>query len=277
MGIKFFGQYLIESGEVDAVGLRAALGLMELENLTVGELAVRAGFASESDCRRVNGEQRRLDRPFGELAREMGVLNSVELEELLQSQLDTRIGIGDALVRLELLTRDHLSELEDLFKRDQAGFSSGGVVLPEALAGNRAAGCVVEMLPRYLMRLARLDAVLGDAEPFGTSDAELKLGASLVMVGNAGLEIHLLAAPSFARKLTAGIVRADEDSLSAELCLDGLGEFLNVLAGNTISSLESRGLEFRMEAPSYGRTPREGWCFDIASNWGKASLVLDEP
>jgi len=67
MRVKFFGQVLLEQGEIDELQLRQALDLMERENRTIGELAVSAGFASEAEGRRVNGEQRRLDLSFGEL------------------------------------------------------------------------------------------------------------------------------------------------------------------------------------------------------------------
>lgn len=276
MGIKFFGQFLIETGEVGPESLRSALDLMERENLTLGELAVQAGFADAADCRRVNGEQRRLDLPFGELARAMGILNSIELEELLQSQLETRIGVGEALLRLGHLTRDRLAELEDLFKRDQEQISRGDVVLPDALSNNQLATRLVDMLPRHTMRMARLEARVGDAGPPRASDPEVNLVASLVMVGSPGVEIHLLTELSFARKLGAGIAGLPESSVTADLCLDGLGEFLNVLAGNAMSSLEAEGVAYRLEAPRYGQSPQAGWWFEIASNWGRAALVLNE-
>lgn len=91
-----------------------------------------------------------------------------------------------------------------------------------------------------------------------------------------GVEMHLLSEISFARKLGAGIARLPEESLNAELCLDGLGEYLNVLAGNAMSCLEMRGLEYRLESPRYGQFPEEGWRFAVASDWGKATLVLTE-
>ena len=99
MSVVFFGQFLIERGEIDAVQLREALDLMEQENRTLGELAAAAGYATAADARRVNGEQRRLDLPFGEIALRMGVLNSVELEDLLLVQHETRLHLHDAIAR----------------------------------------------------------------------------------------------------------------------------------------------------------------------------------
>lgn len=276
MGIKFFGQFLIELGVVDAAGLHAALELMEQENLTVGDLAVRAGFATEAECLRVNTEQRRLDRRFGELAQEMGILNAVEVEEILLNQLETRINVGDALIRLGQITREQLSEYEELFKRDQADVGRGNAILPKALANIRVAKTLVDLLPRLCMRTARLAVRIADGQIFVAPDPETNLVASVMMTGNPGVEVLMLAEIAFARKLSSGIAGLPEDSLNAELCLDGLGEFLNVLAGNAMSDLETKGVEYRLEAPRYGHFPQDGWHFRIASDWGKASLVLLE-
>ena len=61
MSVVFFGQFLIERGEIDEAELREALNLMEYENRTLGEIAVDVNYTSAADARRVNGEQRRLD------------------------------------------------------------------------------------------------------------------------------------------------------------------------------------------------------------------------
>ena len=180
------------------------------------------------------------------------------------------------MVQLGHLTRDRLVELEDLFKQDQAQTTRGDVVLPEALSMNRLASRFVDMLPRHTMRMARLEARVDEPQPLRVGDPELNLVASLAVVGSPGLEIHLLTELSFARKLGAGIAGLPESSVSADLCLDGLGEFLNVLAGNAMSCLEAQGVEYRLEAPRYGQSPQAGWWFEIASNWGRAALVLNE-
>ncbi|MCP4036707.1 MAG: hypothetical protein GY733_07200, partial [bacterium] len=172
--------------------------------------------------------------------------------------------------------RDQLIELEDQFKQDQAMAPQGAPALPDALVRNRIAACVVDMFPRYCMRMARMEVALGEAQTSRPGDPDLHLISSLVIVGSPGVEVHLISETAFARKLAAGIARLPESSLTAELCLDGLGEFLNVLAGNAMSVLESQGLGHRLEAPRYGRFPDEGWFFAVSSDYGKAVLVLCE-
>jgi hypothetical protein len=276
MGVTFFGQFLIERGEIDSQQLCQALDLMESENRSLGELAIEAGFADESDCRRVNGEQRRLDKPFGELAQQMGILNSVELEELLQLQQQSRLQVSDAMLRLGHIPIDRLAALEDVYKRDQACFQGGDSRLPGPLSGNRLARCLVDMLPRYFLRLARIDSQIDRGCELEDLDSELKMAASLTLVGSPGVDMCLTTGHSFARRVASGISGLPDSVLSPELCIDALGEFLNVMAGNAMMSLQSEGLEYRLEAPRYDETPRYGWMFYVASDRGAACFILNE-
>lgn len=273
MGLQFFGQFMIARGEIDASQLRAGLDLMESKNQTLGELAVEAGCATSAECRRVNGEQRRLDRPFGELAVEMGVLDSIELEELLQKQQETRMNISDALLSLEYTTPNRINALEDLFKREQADHKAGNPQLPEPLQGIRVAECLIDLLPRYCNRMARLEVKLDAGTRLAESD-RFELVASLGMVGNPGVKMVLCADRTFGRQLASGIAGLSADSLSDELCLDAVGEFLNVLGGNVVSILESEGHIYRLEAPRFSVPPVDGWRFAIAAQQGEAAFVL---
>jgi len=277
MRVKFFGQFLIEQGEIDELQLRQALNLMERENRSIGELAVIAGFASEAEARRVHGEQRRLDLPMGELAVRMGVLNSVELEELLLVQLQTRLNLEEAIVRLGLIPEDRVARLLDAFKQEQGQHQeldgAGEIELPPALCGNRVAERLLSLLPRMCCRVGRLEVKIGRGEPLD-SLLEQVLVASLEIVGSHGVVMTLAAERGFGEMLALGISGIDDKLLASELAVDALGEFLNVLAGNVAASLEAEGLESRLQAPKFGVLPTEGTRFPIASNYGSAEFVL---
>jgi hypothetical protein len=270
---KFFGQFLLEQGAIDAMQLRAALDLMERENQTIGEIAIAGGFASAAECRRVHGEQRRKDLPWGELAVQMGVLNNIELDELLRIQRGTRLPLAGALVHLELLAADQARALHDAFKSEQTDVPAE-LELPGALAGNRAAEVTVELLTRLLRRIVGIDAQLGpgrevEALPEGA------LLASVPVVGTHGVRITMIVETRFGEKLAAGLLGFDLEDLAAELSLDAIGEFLNVLAGNVVSLLDEV-LEFRLEPPCYGVLPTAGYAFDLETEGdGRAQLILE--
>ena len=272
---EFFGQFLLRRGEIEELQLRQALDLMEELNPTVGTLAVAEGFASEADCRRVNDEQRRTDLPFGELAMQMGVLNSIELEELLQQQRETRVDLAAALVELGCLPDDTARDLYDEWKSEQEQFPSLGVELPAPLHGSPTADLVVGLIEKMFRRVADLPVRLGEGEALGESPDRVLL-ASTDAVGTRPLRVTLLVDQVFGEKLARGLLGMELESLAAELALEAVGEFLNIMMGNVLATLEEQGYELRLEAPRYGVLPTSGWVFPIVSEAdGSAELVIE--
>lgn len=272
---EFFGQFLIRRGEIDAQQLREALDLMEELNLQLGALAVAEGFATEADCRRVNDEQRRTDLPFGELAMRMGVLSAIELEELLQQQRETRVDLGAALAELGSLPDDRARDLHDEWKSEQEQQAEVGVDLPALLHGSPSAELVVGLLPRMFRRVADLEVMLGPGEPIGQPSGRV-LVASIDAVGTRPVRVTLLVDQPFGERLARGLLGMELDSLASELALEAVGEFLNVMMGNVVGTLEERSYLLRLESPRYGVLPSGGWVFPISSEAdGEAELVVE--
>lgn len=272
MSVRFFGQYLIECGEIDAAQLREALNLMEQENRTLGEIAVASGFASPADVRRVNGEQRRLDLPFGEIAKRMGVLNTVEVDELLAIQHETRVQLHDAIARLELLAEDRLSQRLDDYRRDHAD-APAAVDLPAPLRSHRPAGEVLSRFPRLCRRLGHVEVRVGSGQVLDAR-IDFPLVASIAIIGSRGLEVTLAADLLLGEKLALGLSGIGDEELARELAVDAIGEFLNILLGNTASALEVEGLESRIAQPRFGVSPTDGFAFPVGSHYGEATLVI---
>lgn len=275
MSVEFFGQFLLRQGELDDLQLRQALELMEEVNQALGELAVEQGFASEADCRRVNGEQRRKDLPFGELAMQMGVLNSVELEELLVTQQKTRVDLRKALVELGLLPEDRAQLLHDQWKSEQASEVSGSSQLPHALRGNRTAELTMGLFARMCQRVADLNVKVGPGHELEGLPENVLL-ATIPVMGTQPLRITLLVDHTFGERLARGLLGMQLDALAGELSLEAVGEFLNVLMGNVVATLGEEALDLRLEPPSYGVLPTRGWRFEIVTEaTGSAEIVLE--
>jgi hypothetical protein len=273
--LEFFGQFLLRRGEIEAEQLRQALDLMEELNQPLGELAVAEGFATEADCRRVNDEQRRTDLPFGELAMQMGVLNSIELEEILHQQRETRVDLDAALVELGCLPEDRLQDLHDEWKSEQEVRPDPVVELPPALHGSPSADLVVGLLPRMLRRVADLEVKVGPGQALDRPPDRVLL-ASIDAVGTRPLRISLMVDPSFGERLARGLLGMQLDALAAELSLDAVGEFLNIMMGTVVATLEQQSHELRLEPPRYGILPTSGWSFPIVSQAdGCAEMVLE--
>lgn len=269
MGVKFFGQYLIENRAIDSDQLRAALDLMDQHNRTLGEIAVAEGILAVGDAEKVNAQQRRRDRHFGALAVEMGMLSEEQLDLLIHLQDRGRLRIGEALVRLGALERPRLEELLARHEAEQAPYRTGDVALPDGLRGHAVAPVVLDLLPRLIMRMSRIIARVGRGEAAGELP-ELPVRGSVRVVGEAQLLICLAGDEAFARRL-GGF----ESGVERQLLEDGIGEFLNVLAGNATSVAEQRGISSGLAPPEARIALGAGYRFELAVSVGSAALFLE--
>ncbi len=278
MGIKFFGQFLIENGVVDSDQIRAALKLMEEENRSLGTLAEAGGILTAEEAVKVNAQQRTCDVPFGELAVEMGLLSEEQVEYLLGFQEQTRLRIGQALVRQGALANDRLLELLVQFENEQALFRIGNVDLPEGLESNLLAATVLDLLPKLLVRVASIGVRVGKGQ--AAADApDLPVRTAVAVTGDVGLLICLLSNEEFSLQLAGATAGLDESRLEAArqnvaLLTDGVGEFLNVLAGNAMGVLERKQITTELAPPQCDPELDSGYLFDLAVSVGKAALYL---
>lgn len=272
MSVKFFGQFLIEQGEIDAGQLREALERMQMRNLTLGGLAVAEGLLSPADAERLNAVQREIDRPFGELAVARGLLSREAVDRLLHRQRDERLPLGEALVELGHLSVTRLGALLDRFKIDQSPFETGQILLPSALARLRLAPIVLDLLPRFCMRVARLHVKLAPARSQEV-DSALAHRVTLGVRGAQRLDLGLAADGAVASALAGGISGVARESLDDSLLADGLGEFLNVLVGNGVSALDCEGVAAQLEPVRHSVLPPMGHVFDLIATNGRGALV----
>jgi CheY-specific phosphatase CheX len=274
MSVKFFGQYLIDEGEIDASHVRLALHLMDAENPTIGQLAVENGMMDDAAVTRVHVEQRRRDLPFGDLAVEMGLLEREQLVEILKHQLGCRLPIGEALVRLGHLDSDRLGVLLDAFKADQSRYEITDALLPDGLASRRVARHVVDLLPRFLRRVAGIHAKVGDVGVLESLPSFVEVRVSLPMQGPRGVDVALVSDLDFAEALAGASAGLSSADLDAGLIADGVGEFLNVLCGNAASIAARAGQQLELGPPDYDAEISDGWLVDLAVGTGCAALVL---
>ena len=274
MAVKFFGQFLIDQGEVDASHVREALDLMEDANPTLGELAVNLGFMTTRQTVEVSAAQRSRDLVFGDMAIELGMISHDQLVEIVQKQRANRLPIGEALVHLGHIEVDRLGTLLDAFKADQAEYDVADLDLPDALANHRATKYILELLPRFLMRIARMQAKVGDVMPLESAPEYADVRVSVPIKGSRGLEVALISDLAFAEQLAMSASGLSPVDLDPEMVADGVGEFLNVLGGNAVSAVTKSGQRVELGPPDYEATLSDGWIVELAVGEGQAALVL---
>ena len=88
------------------------------------------------------------------------------------------------------------------------------------------------------------------------------------------LVLTLAVDREYAAVLAAGTSGIPRSRLDRDLIADGLGEFLNVLAGNAIGVLERDGEVAHLEPPRLDVHPTTGTLFLLVAAEGNGSLVL---
>ena len=204
----------------------------------------------------------------------MGFLGSDQLVDVVQRQTTQRLPIGQALVRLGYLDADRLGMLLDAYKADQAAYDVAEPDLPDALANHRATKYVLELLPRFLMRVARMQAKLGEIHAFANVPDFAEVCVSVHVKGVRGLEVALVSDNAFAETLAMAASGLQPSDLDPEMVADGVGEFLNVLGGNAVSAVTKEGQRVELGPPDYDAQLADGWVVDLAVGTGRAALVL---
>jgi len=278
MGVKFFGQYLIEQGVVDSDQIRAALALMDEENRSLGELAEAGGILTAEEAEKINAQQRYCDIPFGELAVEMGLLSEEQVEYLIGFQEQTRLRIGQSLVRLGCLSNERLLKLLVQFENEQALFRIGNVSLPDGLQSNVLAATILDLFPKLMVRVARIGVRIGKGRP-AIEIPDLPVRIAVAVRGDIDLLICLLGDEEFSLQLAGTTAGFDETRTEAArqnrlLLADGVGEFLNVLAGNAMGMLDRKRINTELEPPQCDPELDSGYLFDLAVSVGRAALFL---
>lgn len=275
MAVKFFGQFLIEQGEINADQLRGALDFMEAENLSLGLFAVEKGLLKPMDVHRIQLEQRQKDASFEEIVIELGLIARDKLEALVRDHEARRVRVGDALVRKGHLAAERLAGLLDRFNADQEKYATREVELPSDLRAPRLTSVLVELLPKLTARIAEIQIKVGEAEQ-SNGQSLPDYSAAVVIHADKGIEILLTGDEEFAKRLTAGMLGAPIEEVNSFLLDDGLGEFLNVLVGNAVAIFEKQGQRVSLDPPRLGGHAKAatGYLFPLFATHGKAALVL---
>jgi hypothetical protein len=267
-----FARFLVDEG-VPRTCVVDALDLMDRENRSLGALAVEHGLLTGFEAERVAQVQRRSDRQFGAIAVDTGLLTPSEVERLVAEQSKGRIDLGAALLRLGHVEASRLDALREAFRPARERYEPAQLALPPELDGLPLAARVLELVPKCLLRVARLEAHL---EPGASSEAAgLRLRASLRVVGAFPVGLNLLAEPELARRVAMGVLGFEAEEMEPELAEDGLGEFLNVLARNAVAAGGELGPGAAIELPQPGVAIARGTPFQIVSLRGTATLYVD--
>jgi CheY-specific phosphatase CheX len=251
MPVRFFGQYLLENGVVDADKLLAGIAYQEKTNLRFGEMAVQIGLLEPDDITAILNAQKGGDVKVGEAAIRLGLLSNEQVEQVLRAQQNSHVLIGEALVATGAISREVLERELAAFLREQEQFKVTSFV-PEEFDPSGIGRPAVDLVVKFLLRLARVQVKIIDSRVGRLEDPLFPVFVARVgFGGDVSGELALRAHTKMCARVAQGILGDLEPEDDAEI-LDATCEFLNVVCGNLCASVARNGRRLDVLAPRKG-------------------------
>jgi CheY-specific phosphatase CheX len=284
MGVKFFGQYLLENNVISSDQLMEAVNYQESINMDFGECALLKGYISEEDLVELKRKQREVDMRFGEIAIKLNILSPDQVMEILRTQKNTHIYIGEALVQKKFLTPDVIEKELALFKEDQSKYNTEEIMTPDEVRNPEVIKDVVGLTQKILYRVGRMvfkidEGYISDMEP-----EKNFLMIQISLHGSFKCEYVLSLPEDISGLITSSIIGEDVNE-PADIVIDGVKEFCNIVCGNIIAALSLKGHRVDISAPLEVACSDDGYnlvkgrkaiFYPLVSIKGNADLILIE-
>jgi len=272
---QFFGEFLIEAGEIDSEQLQSALDLCDRVNLPVGEIAKREGWLDDAQVHEILSTQRSADRRFGEIAVELGYLTEERLQSVLHQRSTSHLYIGEALVELGHLSRQSLELQLDRYKSETAAFLREDRV-PDEVIRHAIAERSVEVLPRIALRMGRLQLLSRWSQGW-EDDPRLEVRRSIAVEAAGVLKIGLAASRELAEQIASAMLFKNPRLLSSEELGEAVGEFLNLVVGSAHALVKNPSNTTRISPASAQAFPQAGCALMLLTTRGPGCLVVQPP
>ena len=283
MGIKFFGQYLLEKNIISVEQLLMAVRYQESQNLRFGEYAETKGYLTKADTARILNEQKRTDTQFGELAVKLGLLSENQVKEILVRQKNDHVMIGAALVQKGFLTEHQLESELALFREDQSQYAAGEVKVPEGIAHPEIMKSFCDITVKMLTRVSNIAAKPGAGVLISRGPERNDVTVRTRLSGDLNYDYVMSTSRGVAVRLASGVIGADASSEPDDIVIDAVKEFCNIVCGNMVAIMAKTGRNVTLGIPEELSDP-EGGCglvkggdavsFMIGSTAGDIALLI---
>jgi len=226
-----------------------------------GQFLIDQGVVDSDQIRAALQLMDEENRSLGELAEAGGILTAEESAKVNAQQRYCDLPFGDLAVEMGLLSDEQVEYL-----------------VGDGLYGNTLAAAVLNLFPKLMVRVAHIGVRVGKGQAVSEiPDYPVRVAVSVT--GDIGLLICLLGDEDFSLQLAgtaAGLegARLEAARQNPVLLADGVGEFLNVVAGNAAGILEREKITTELEPPHSSPELDSGYVFDLAVGVGKAALFL---
>ena len=258
MGVKFFGQFLVERNIVSRDALVQAIELQEKRNLKLGEMAVAMGLLTQSDIEKAHAIQMSRDIRLGDLLVEAGMITLTQLQDILTRQKNTHLYIGEALVMVGAITESCLPRLLEEFKADQAQYVTDHIELPAGIPSAGLWEACADMTYKMITRVLGVQFRPEKCRVVTNIDSKFMM-AAMDFSGDVPAR-YIISVTENLRKIIAKAVLKESsvDNEPEEVLDDTVMEFVNIVCGNIVAKASQMGIVLDINPPVTMRPPAEG-------------------
>ena len=285
MGVKFFGQYLLEKNVIKPDEFTKAVEYWKQRQIDFGNCAISKGYMTKEDLVTLKVKQKEVDMRLGEIAVQLHILTPAQVDEILDTQKTDNIYIGEALVRNGFMTNEELERELALFRDDQSEYSTKELLVPEKIDNPEIVREIVSLTLKLFNRVARLMVKVDNGYVTNEEPERNFLLVSISLTGTHQYEYCLSLPETLSMLVTSAITGETVKNNGSELVVDGIREFCNIVCGSIIAKLSHKGKIMDISTPqvaefsngSYNLVKgRRTICYPLVSTDDKGTLLLIE-
>ncbi|HIC91478.1 MAG TPA: hypothetical protein EYP21_05360 [Syntrophaceae bacterium] len=249
MGIRFFGQYLLQKGKITREQLLEAVDMQNKINLPLGSIAVDKGLLTSEEVKRIHNEQKRQDKKFGEIALQFGYLTEKQLENLLKEQKESRIYLGEALVQCGHLTSEELEEELSAFKREQEREEEEIKKLLSEVKDREVIETFIDLTIKMFLRFARITVKIGGCIPYAESIIVKDYTIEQMAKGDYNVSYIINLPENILLHIASSMYKKEIKEVTKDI-LDATKEFINITTGNSCAKLSTMDINLETYPPT---------------------------
>ncbi|MFH1239334.1 MAG: chemotaxis protein CheX, partial [bacterium] len=251
LGMKFFGQYLLERGAVNREQLLKAVEYQKNVNLTLEEICLKKGLLNKDQIQRIyNIQKNDLDMELGEIVISEGLMAREQLEAIYKEQKDTRIYIGESFVKIGAITSEqleqYLAEYKEEQEKDEWTIGSKLGSMKNNLVVKTFVNFTMKMFDKIIREVVKLKACLSAVDNFNLRDYTIEQKAT----GDMNVAFVINLPEDICLKLVSTMFDHPVKEIT-DMEIDAVREFLNIIDGNCCAKLSNAGINIETSPPEF--------------------------
>jgi two-component system chemotaxis response regulator CheY len=274
MGMRFFGQYLLEKHRITKDQLLNAITYQKNINISLEQLLIQNGHLNGNDVMRIKDIQKKdLDKDLPTIILGEKLMTKDKLDEVLAEQKKSRIYIGEALVKTGAMNMQELEQELKSYKEEESKeeweITKGLEKVKNQIIVKSFIDYTIKIFQKIAGEMVKVRACIPAAKTFTLHDYTFE------QKGKGNIDISFIFNLSEAVTLrTASVMYGKEIIQVNDAVIDAVKEFLNIIDGNSCAKLSSVGLNFTTMPPvCYDNRTNSKFLFSADDEYMLVSLI----